>query len=180
MICPHLSWYSNFLLPKPKLVFLPGAPGPPGLPETPWTPFSPVGPWGPKPGAPGGPLSPGIPGEPGSPGSPRSPFTSREPCRTHISYDHWRVNQSKRWTDWVKATYRSSFGSRRSRLSITTGSTVQTGQAGWSGEAGVTFISPHTADCDGIARVSLLSGESWSTLRTRGTLGRKGRRKCCC
>lgn len=89
-------------LNKPKLVFLPGAPDPPGLPETPWTPFSPVGPWGPKPGDPGGPLSPGIPGEPGSPGSPRSPFTSREPCRTHISYDHGSIDRSIKVMDRLR------------------------------------------------------------------------------
>ncbi len=83
--------------------------------------------------------------------------------------DRW-IDQSKRWTDSVRATYRSSFGSRRSRLSLATRTSVQTGQTRWSREASITLLSPHAAHCDSIAWVSLLSRESWSSLRAGGTL----------
>lgn len=63
-------------------------------------------------------------------------------------------------------------------MSITTRSAVQTGQTRWSREASVTLISPYTAHCDGIAWVSLLSGESWGTLRTGNTLEKKEKRQC--
>lgn len=56
-------------------------------------------------------------------------------------------------------------------MSIATGSAIQTGKTGRSREATVPLVSSHTADCDGIAWVSLLTGETWRTLGTRGTWG---------
>lgn len=64
---------------------------------------------------------------------------------------------------WRKLAYGCSFGAGRARLAVATGSTVQTGKAGRSGETGVTLLSPATVNCDDLAWVSLLSGESRGT-----------------
>lgn len=81
------------------------------------------------------------------------------------------MDRSELSGDLKKSTYRGPFGSRSSGNAITTGSTIKTRETGGSWETGVTFVSSHPTDCDSITWVSLLSWESWSTLRTRATLG---------
>lgn len=70
-------------------------------------------------------------------------------------------------------TYGGSFGSGKSRLSITARPAVQTWQTWRSGETGVTFLSSYSRHCNGISWVSFLSRVPRWTLKSRDTLDSK-------